>query len=130
MKVVKKLHATFDGKVFLPRELIDIKPNTDWVMLISDEKEEASVNEEQHSWEAITRLSADIGPVSADIAIQESFGRLEKNFLEKYMGAPAGLSENKEEHLLEAITRLSIDMGPADLSENFDHYTHSLRDGW
>ena len=117
--MVKKLHATFDGKVFLPRELIDIKPNTDWVMLISDEKEETSVNEEQHSWEAITRLSIDMKPISADI------GQVSAD-----MGAPAGLSENKEEHLLEAITRLSIDMGPADLSENFDHYTHSLRDGW
>jgi hypothetical protein len=124
--VIKKLHATFDGEVFLPRELIDIKPGTEWVIVISNENGQMPVGEmavseelhpeKLHPLEAVIRLSTDIRS-STDIG-------------------PADLSENEEElhppenqgklHPLEAITRLSTDMGPADLSESFDHYIRIL----
>ncbi|MEW6381061.1 MAG: hypothetical protein AB1611_15835 [bacterium] len=69
--MVKKLRATFDGKVFLPREFLDIKPNTEWVIVISDEKGDVSGGKEMHPLEAITRLSTDMGP--ADLS--ENFDR-------------------------------------------------------
>jgi len=127
--VIKKLHATFDGEVFLPRELIDIKPGTEWVIVISNENGqmpvgETAVSEELHPeklhpLEAVIRSSTDIR--SADLPENQEDLHPPEN-----QGKLHPLENQGKLHPLEAITRLSTDMGPADLSESFDHYIRIL----
>ena len=64
-KAAKKLHATYDGRVFMPREHVDIKPNSSCVIVISDEKEKAELpaGKGMHSLKSISQLSVDMGPM-------------------------------------------------------------------
>ena len=63
-KTARKLHATYDGRVFLPIEPVDIKPNSSCVIVISDEKEKAELpaGKRMHSLKYISQLSIDMGP--------------------------------------------------------------------
>ena len=63
-RAARKLHATYDGRVFLPREPVDIKPNSSCIILISDEKERVKLptGKGMHSLESISQLSTDMGP--------------------------------------------------------------------
>jgi len=55
-------HATFDGKVFHPEEDINLKPNTRYVVIIEDEKEESeSTGQEEYPLTAILSLATDMG---------------------------------------------------------------------
>ena len=60
--MVQKFHAVYDGKVLLPREQLNIKPNTEVIIIISDENLVDVISKDVHPLEAISQLSTDMGP--------------------------------------------------------------------
>jgi len=57
-----KIRSVFDGKVFLPRETVSLTPNTEYIIIISEEDKETSENKEIHPLKAISQLACNMGP--------------------------------------------------------------------
>jgi len=77
--MVKRLHAIFDGNIFLPKEQVDIQPNTEWIIMISDEKIEVSVEKKPHPLEVVSQLSTDMGPADLSENFDHYSGRYLRN---------------------------------------------------
>lgn len=77
--MVKTLHVVFDGKMFLPKEPVNIQPNTEWVIVISDEKKELPVRKGVHPLEVISQLATDMGAEDLSENFDHYIGRRLRN---------------------------------------------------
>jgi hypothetical protein len=64
--MIKRLQAVFDGEVFRPKEPVDLAPDTECIIEVSDENSKGGVQLEPHPLELISQLATDMGP--ADLA--------------------------------------------------------------
>ncbi len=60
--MTKVLHAVFDGKVFQPKEPIDLAPNTSWILLVTSASLQLPPEAAPHPFERIGALAIDMGP--------------------------------------------------------------------
>ncbi|MGH9907662.1 MAG: hypothetical protein ACRD8U_19000 [Pyrinomonadaceae bacterium] len=55
-------HATFDGKVLHPEEDVNLKPNTRYLVIINDEKQESESDDQgEYPLTAVLSLATDMG---------------------------------------------------------------------
>ncbi|OQA15268.1 MAG: hypothetical protein BWY64_02935 [bacterium ADurb.Bin363] len=57
-----KIRSVFDGNAFFPKEPVLLTPNTEYIILISEENKEPVENKEIHPLTAISQLACNMGP--------------------------------------------------------------------
>lgn len=57
-----KIRSVFDGKAFLPKDPVCLNPNTEYMIMISEEDIKTGENKEIHPLKAISQLACNMGP--------------------------------------------------------------------
>ncbi|NUO81125.1 hypothetical protein HUU05_13690 [candidate division KSB1 bacterium] len=73
--MTKVLHAVFDGKVFQPKEPIDLAPNTSWILLVTSDALKFPTEPAPHPFERTGALATDMGPADLSERFDYYIGR-------------------------------------------------------
>ncbi len=73
--MTKVLHAVFDGKVFQPKEPVDLAPNTSWILLVTSAALKVPPAAVPHPFERIGALAIDMGPADLSERFDDYVGR-------------------------------------------------------